>query len=91
MKTLFVVTLLFVSSCGAIFNTEGYQRHRACVASIPVLREIPDQPYRTLKVFRSKSDAELVERACLEGADAVLILSLDDESRQRGAAIRWQR
>ncbi len=57
------------------------ERFNQCLQGMPILRAEPPYPYqyRVIRVIESQDENEIVQAACIEGADAVLSTFTENE------------
>ncbi len=71
MKVVALAVLALCAGC-RIFRAEEWERRDRCAATLPVLRQEPERPYRVIKIVEGKNDNDLAWKACAERAHAVI-------------------
>jgi hypothetical protein len=81
-------TLIVAATPGCrIFRAEEWNRRDVCAETLPLLREVPERPYRVIKVVRADNDDGLAWEACAEQADAVISLGLSSGTKTAMGAV----
>lgn len=86
-RALIAAALLTILPACRLFMPERAARIDSCVARVPVLRAQPTRPYRVIKVVEGDTEGDVIERACSEGAEAVIILGPGVEYSTRGGVV----
>lgn len=83
--TLIIAMSVIAPAC-RVFRAEEWKRRDQCAETLPVLRSMPERPYRVIKVFEAEGEGELAWHACAVGADALVSIGFASTVDTRGGA-----
>jgi hypothetical protein len=86
LEFIFIIALVAVAPACRVFRAEEWKRRDQCAETLPVLRSMPERPYRVIKVFEADGEGEMAWQACAVGADALISMGFASELETRGGA-----